>query len=104
VDAGDARERLLADKVSRSEERDSRLLAFFGEDGQLRAAIIQVEDRIRGSALGEKDVAALHTDCFVRDATCGEESGRIELGRFGAGHRVVSLAVRLSADVERVDS
>jgi hypothetical protein len=68
----------LAEEFIRSEKRDDRFLALLGNDGDLRLAFLDIEDRVGGIALREDDLVLAEPINAAALADLGEKGFRIE--------------------------
>ena len=68
----------LAEEFIRSENGDDRFLALLGNDGDLRLAFLDVEDRVGGIALRENDLVLAEPINAAALADLGEKGLWVE--------------------------
>jgi hypothetical protein len=77
--ARDAGDRLFSNEFTGSEQCDGGLLAAFGDDGELGATGLQVEDAISVASLREEGLFGRQTDELSSQSRVGQEGYGIEL-------------------------
>ena len=71
--------RLLANKLTRPEQRDRCFFAFFRNDGDLRAALLKIENSVSRTSLGKKDLLCFSFDDPPTKACLCQKGSGIEI-------------------------
>src|ERR1700677_347495 len=84
--ASHCRERLFSNKVTGREKRDGGFLPGSGNNRDLRAAFLQIKNRVRGISLGKEGILRRKLDDSSTQASARQKGGGIESGLFKVNH------------------